>query len=171
MILAGYWYETASVIGLIAGPVLAVLITLWHQERTQKRQAKLQLFLTLMAHRKSVAPPLDRTNALNLIDVVYAGDSKVVALWHRLYELLCQKPEGVDVEAKNHTNLDLLSEMAKVLGYKNLQQTDIDKFYVPQDVGDNAQMQVNLAKELLRVLKSTQSFSATPKELEPLPVK
>lgn len=156
-------YEGAVLVAMVSGPVFAVLITLWNQERTQKRQAKLQLFLTLMAHRKSIAAPLERTNALNLIDVVYADDSKVVALWHHLYELLGQKPEGVNVEAKNHTYIDLLSEMAKVLGYKNLQQTDIEKFYVPQDAGDNAQMQADLPKELLRVLKATESLSAVPK--------
>ena len=156
------YYEFTSSVGLFAGPIFAVLISLWYQERAQKRTAKQQLFVTLMAFRKSLAPPIERTNALNLIDVVYADDAKVLALWHRLYDLLCQKPEGTDVEAKNHTYLDLLSEMAKALGYKNLQQTTIDKFYFPQDAGDNAQMQKELAAELLRVLKATHSLQATP---------
>ena len=159
-------YECATVGGLFLGPVAAVGITLWHQERKEARTAKQSLFLTLMAHRKSVAPPLERTNALNLIDVVYAKDAKVLALWHQLYDLLCQKPEGVNVEAKHHTDLNLLFEMAKSLGYKNLQQTDIDKFYVPQDVGDNAQLVRSLSTELLRVLKATETLSISQKPSE-----
>jgi hypothetical protein len=45
--------------------------------------------------------------------------------------------------------------MAIVLGYQRLKQTDIDRFYAPQAFGDQAAMQGDLQKELLRVLKAT----------------
>ena len=59
--------EVVTVIALVAGPAIAVLITLWYQRRTEKRAAKERLFVTLMAHRKSVPPAPDWTSALNLM--------------------------------------------------------------------------------------------------------
>lgn len=158
-------YEAASLVGLVSGPLLAVLVTLWHQDRAQRRQAKQQLFFTLMAHRRATPPPLEWVNALNLIDVVYGDHPKVVELWHRLYGILCQK-EITDWQAWNHTHLELLSEMAKTLGYKGLKQTDIDKFYSPVAHGDVARKQSDIANELLRVLKSTECLSVSPRLTE-----
>ena len=68
-----------TIIALIVGPVAAVCITLWYQRRTEKRAAKERLFMTLMAHRRSFPPPPDWTNALNLIDVVYADSPIIVS--------------------------------------------------------------------------------------------
>lgn len=158
-------YEWATLGGLVFGPVLAVWISLWYQNRAQSRNAKQHLFLTLMAHRKATSPPLEWANSLNLIDVVYPEHPKVVRLWHDLYEILGQRPE-VNWQAWNHKHLELLSEMAKVLGYQNLQQTDMDKFYIPAAHGNLAKMQSDLAVELLRVLKSTERLSVEPRAIE-----
>lgn len=154
-------YQTATLIALFLGPVSAVAITLWHQRRTEKRASKERLFITLMAHRKSFPPTFDWAQALNLIDVVYAKHPKIVKLWHDLYDILCQVP--ISDQKFNHKYLDLLSAMAKVLGYKTLHQTDIDKFYSPQAHGTHAQQQQELAQELLRVLKASGSIGTTPR--------
>jgi len=58
----------------------------------------------------------------------------------------------------------LLSEMAKTLGYKNLQQTDIDKFYSPKAHGSQSELNYKLQTEFLRVLENTSSLNLTPKE-------
>jgi hypothetical protein len=152
--------EIVTVIALVAGPVIAVGITLWHQRRTEKRVAKERLFLTLMAHRKSFTPVFDWANALNLIDVVYADSPKIVEKWHDLYDILNQNP--MNMQQYNHKYLELLSEMATSLGYRSIQQTDIDKFYSPQAYGDQAVTSAEIQKELLRVLKATGSFPINP---------
>jgi hypothetical protein len=76
--------DVVTIIALILGPVIAVIITLWSQERSEKRNAKWQLFLTLMANRKG-GPSREWVNALNLIDVIYAGERRIVQLRHTLY--------------------------------------------------------------------------------------
>jgi hypothetical protein len=76
-----------TLLALLFSPIIAVCITLWWQNRKEKRDAKRRLFMTLMMHRKFLTPTYDWVNALNLIDVVFADNSNVVTLWHDLYTL------------------------------------------------------------------------------------
>jgi hypothetical protein len=64
----------------------------------------------------------------------------------------------------NHQYIELLSAMATSLRYRSIQQTDIDKFYSPQAYGDQATMNAEIQKELLRVLKATGSIPTKPLE-------
>jgi len=156
--------EIVTAIALVAGPALGVAITLWHQRQTEKRAAKERFFLTLMAYRKFLSPAPDWTSALNLIDVVYADSPTIVRHWHSLYDILIQTP--INMQRYTHQYLELLSEMARSLGYRSLQQTDIDKFYMPSAYGNQAVTNAEIQKELLRVLKATASipiFPAYPK--------
>jgi hypothetical protein len=149
--------EIITAAAIVVGPIVAVLITLWHQNRTQKRGAKERLFLTLMAHRRVMPPTFDWTNALNLIDVVFDEHEKVLEKWHEFYDIV-NAPPPVDWTRWNHTYIQLLSEMAKVLGYKNLEQTQIDKFYAPQAHGTQAALNQDLQQEFLRVLRATEAL-------------
>lgn len=125
--------DIATVTALILGPVIAVLITFWYQRRRQKYDAKEKLFLGLMAQRRINPPTFEWANALNVIDVVFADNRAVVEKWHDLYKIVDQ-PQ-INWSQWGHTYIELLSEMAKVLGYRRLQQTDIDRFYAPQAHG------------------------------------
>lgn len=140
-------------LAIFLGPLAGVIYTLWFQSRKDKKDAKNRLFLTLMAHRKSNPPTFDLVNGLNLIDAVFSKNPSVVELWHQYYDLLCYTtPNGHLVEAKY---LDLLSEMAKVLGYSELSQTAIARFYSPNAHVNQNQMNYEIQNELLRVLKSS----------------
>jgi hypothetical protein len=156
--------DIVTIIALIVGPVAAVCITLWYQRRTEKRAAKERLFMTLMAHRRSFPPTPDWVGALNLIDVVYADNPNIVRQWHSLYDILIQGP--LNMPRFNHQYLELLSSMATSLGYRSLQQTDIDKFYAPQALGDQFALNAEIQKESLRVLKATHSIAFNPLEGE-----
>lgn len=149
--------ETWTIVAIFSGPVVAVLIsvgiTIWHQKLKQRGDAQRSVFMTLMANRRAYPPPYDLVNSLNLIDVVFAGHPQVLLLWHNYYDLLHQTP--LNHEALQHKQLDLLSEMAKSLGYKSLSQTDIDKFYSPIAHGESAELTYKTQKELLRVLQNT----------------
>ena len=144
--------DIINIIAIVVGPIVAVAITLWWQDRKEKRDAKLRLFATLMAHRKSFPPSHEWVASLNVIDVVFADHPQVVALWHELYQIY-HNPTAT--EAQNHKYLELLSQMATVIGFKNLQQTDIDKFYSPQIHKDQYVASTETQAELLRVLKNT----------------
>ena len=159
--------ETRDIIGIIAilaGPVTAVCITLWWQQRKEKRDAKLRLFGTLMAHRKAMPLAPEWVMALNLIDVVFSDHPKVLALWHELYQLF-QNPTRT--QAQDHKYLELLSEMASVLRFRQLQQTDIDKFYLPQTHLNQLIASMETQTEWLRVLKNTERFVVEKKKDDP----
>jgi hypothetical protein len=145
-----------TIFALFAGPAIAVIITLWHQSRTAKREAKQKLFLDLMSHRKTMPPTREWVNALNLIYVVYADNQSIVQYWQALYEIINTQPWNS--QRYTHAHLDLLSAMARELGYKGLTQTDIDKFYSPDALAIAASMQAETQIEFLRVLKSSENF-------------
>jgi hypothetical protein len=149
-----------TLLAILFSPVIAVCITLWWQDRKEKRDAKLRLFTTLMAQRKTTPPTYDWVQALNLIDVLFAKDERVVQLWHELYALF-QNPQRT--QTQDHKYIELLSEMASVLGFRKLQQTDIDKFYYPQSYIEALLAQNEAQAEWLRVLKNTEHFLAQPR--------
>ena len=147
-------------LAILLGPLAGVIFTLWFQARKEKNDAKNRLFLILMAHRKSNPPTFDLVNGLNLIDAVFSKNQSVVLLWHQYYDLLSQ--ERVNWHLAEAKYLDLLSEMAKVLGYSELSQTSIARFYSPVAHGNQAQLNENIQLELLRVLKASSSLQVTP---------
>ncbi|MBN9588295.1 MAG: hypothetical protein BGN85_05570 [Alphaproteobacteria bacterium 64-11] len=152
-----YTKDWLTLIALVLGPILAVAWTLHHQDRKERRSAKERLFIQLMAHRKSIPISLEWAQALNVIDVVYADHPKVVERWHDLYDTLCTtNPPDSRVQ---HERLELLSEMAKALGYGGLQQTDIDKFYVPDAHAQQAARAFEVQTEFLRVLKASKNMA------------
>lgn len=154
--------ETMNIIAVILGPIVAVMATLWYQKRHEKREAKMRLFTILMAHRKSNPPPFDLVNGLNLIDIVFAEHRKIVDLWHQYFDLLNQETINWNIAESKY--LDLLANMAKVLGYKNLLQTDISRFYSPRAHGTQAELNEKLQRELLRVFENTAALVVTKRE-------
>lgn len=141
-------------LAIILGPLAGVLFTLWFQARKERREAKQQLFLALMAERKAPLVSQQVAQALNKIDVVFADSAKVRSLWHEYYALLHQQPG----EPRTHKWLELLAAMALELGYKHLSQIDIDKFYIPQGHVDDATFQRKVAQQWSRVLEGTEHF-------------
>lgn len=156
-----YWQLWITGSAIFLGPLVGVIFTLWFQSRKDKKNQKQHLFFILMAHRKSNPPTFDWVNGLNLIDVVFAEHRQVVRLWHEYYDLLCHDP--VNWQLVEPKYLDLLAEMAKILGYDKLAQTDISKFYSPRAHGDQTQLSQETQSELLRVLKNTEHLVVVPR--------
>ncbi len=145
--------NVVTILALLGGPIIAVQITLWSQKRAAKRTAKERVFLELMAHRKIVPPPQGWADSLNIIDVIYDDEPKVLECWRQCYNWLSDPNQVLPSQNWDHLYLDLLSEMAECLRYKHLKQTTIDKFYLPQVHGNFRELQSSLLLELLRVLK------------------
>lgn len=154
------------------GQILAVAIIpiiIWiggikYQNRKAKRDAQLQLFLTLMANRKATPITKEWVDALNTIDVVFQNNYKVRHAWREYYDSL--NPQSPHFQQNNAFLLDLLSEMAVALDYKNLKQTEIDRFYSPKYFGSQMSRQEILFQEILRVLMHSKSMSKSFKEEE-----
>lgn len=158
--------EIVTIIAIVTGPLFAVVITLLWQQRKEKRDSKERLFLTLMVHRRTFPPPIEWVNALNVIDVVFAEHSQVVQLWHEYYASLANPPANENYQQREHTYLLMLSAMARVLGYRRLEQTDIDKFYAPKVHGDQLAMNYKCQAEFLRVLENTNRLNVEPRSPE-----
>ncbi|WP_218081247.1 DUF6680 family protein [Anthocerotibacter panamensis] len=151
--------DIIMVVAVLVGPIIAVAITLWTQDRQEKSKAKRDLFLLLMGERQHLVISYQVARALNTIDVVFSGCAPVLQAWHKYYELLSQPPSQLRV----HTWLELLTAMASELGY-SIRQTDLDKFYLPQGHADDLDFQREVGREWLRVLKATHSLSIERRE-------
>jgi hypothetical protein len=158
-----HMYDTLAIVVAIAfGPVAAVVITLWHQGKEREYAAQERLFFTLMTHRKSIPLAIDWVRSLNLVDVVYSRHPKVIDAWHELFDYYHTKP--MDDRQLSHKTTGLLSAMAKSLGYKELEQRDIDRYYIPEGQMTEATRLYETQTEFLRVLKATERLSAEPRK-------
>ena len=146
-------------LAIFLGPLAGVIFTLWFQKRKEKRDAKQNLFIELMAERKSIKITPNTARVLNTIDVVFGDNEQVKSLWHKYYSLLSVPPS----QERDHTWLELLTAMSKDLHYPKLSQIDLDKFYVPQGHVDDLEFQQRVSENWLRVLENTEKFLIEPR--------
>ena len=155
-----------NILAILLSPVVAVLVTVYLQNRKEKRNQKLWIFNTLIATRHS--PVIDENvRALNMIDVVFHDSQRVRELWHEYFNMLgnegLNNPQGWSQRQKK--NLEMITEMAKVLGYgKAITHLDIDRVYYPVGLGAQSQKAQEIAEELLRVLKASGGIQFTRKD-------
>lgn len=148
--------DYGELISITLIPFILWFLGIKFQDREAKKKAKLDLFLRLMANRKKNPISIEWADALNQIDIIFQDNKNVRTSWRAYYDSL--HPQSQHFESQNSFHLDLLSEIANDLGYKDLKQTELDRFYSPQFFGDNLQLQSNLLHENLRVLKNSQNF-------------
>ncbi len=67
---------TMTIIAILLSPVTAVLISIWVQDRREKRQQKRFIFSSLMSTRHQIVSD-EFVRALNMIDVVFHDEKKV----------------------------------------------------------------------------------------------
>ena len=152
--------QIINIIAIIVGPVFAVSITIWYQKKESLRLQKYQLFKTLMRCRKDFQfINQDWVDSLNLIDVVFHNNKQVVDSWHTYQELLGRVER--DASEENRKYLDLLHLLAQDLGYNNIRQTDIDRFYQPAALEQQKHLENALKEEQLAfLLRNNRSFSS-----------
>jgi hypothetical protein len=139
---------------IVLGPLAGVMFTLWFQRRKEREDAKHALFMALMAERKALIVSPLVAQALNKVDVVFAGSQKIRTCWHEYYALLHGQPG----DPRNHKWLELLTLIAQDVGYKAISQIDLDKFYIPQGHADDAEFQRKVGQQWARVLQNTEHF-------------
>lgn len=147
--------DNAEIFAILLSPLLAWIVTILYQNRAEKRKAKRDLFMVIMAKRRSSPPAIELVDALNKIDVVFQNNKKVRLAWREYF--LSLHEENWQFANSNSFLLDLLSEMASVLGYKHLRQTEIDRVYSPRYYNDLRLGSQALYNEQLRVLKHSKN--------------
>lgn len=144
-----------QLVSVAAVPLIVWYIGVKYQDRKTKKEAQQRLFLTLMANRQKNPISEAWVDALNSIDVVFQDNKRVRLAWRDYLDSLNQK--SAHFENQNSYKLDLLSEMAEALGYKQLKQTEIDRFYSPVYFSSQQSRQEILYNETLRVLMRSKS--------------
>lgn len=145
-------------------PVIVWFLGVKYQDRKAKRDAQEKVFFTLMADRGTNPITKEWVDALNVIDIVFQEHKKVRKAWKEYLSSLNEKSPHFDTQ--NSFKLDLLSEMAMALGYKNLKQTEIDRFYSPKYFGSQMSRQEFLFQENMRILMNSKSLAETFTEEE-----
>lgn len=156
MNVAQFLKDYGELISITLIPFILWFLGKKFQDRKAKKDVKLSLFLRLMAHRGTVRQ--EYVDALNQIDVIFQDEPTVRSAWRAYYDSL--HPKSQHFENSSSFLLDLLSEIAKVLNYKDLKQTEIARFYAPQDHEDHERLVGAINQELLRILKDSQNFGS-----------
>ncbi len=143
---------------IVLSPVIAVIVTIVYQKLQSKRNAKMKLFLDLISTRDQVPIDYNYVLALNRIGVVFHKQKGIVQLWHEYYDLLNLPVSENIVQLGNHKKIELLSAMAEHLGYGQLPQIELEKYYQPKGHYDWHKTTAEIQQELLRVLKNTETL-------------
>lgn len=164
MNISEFLLSYGNLISITLIPVIIWVLGIRYQDRKTKKDAKLSLFLTLMANRKTSPINKEWVDSLNIIDVVFQDDKKVRQAWLEYFESLHEN--SVNNQNSAIYLLVLLSEMANSLDYGDLKQTEIDRFYSPQYFGSQMTRQELMTQEELRIMMSSKSYSEAFSEEE-----
>ena len=162
--------QTINIIAILASPLIALGVTVFLQDRKEKRQAQMYVFSTLIATRHV---PLSEENvrALNTIDLYFYNAPQVRKLWREYYEMLNNAGlnNALGFPQRQQKSLELITEMANVLGYgKTIKSFDVNRVYYPEGLGKSHSRGEAIAEELLRVLKSSNGIQMSPRVEQPV---
>lgn len=140
--------DIINIIAIIVIPIFAVLIGQWLQNRSEKRKDKVRVFSHLMSYRAIGYVDQQSVNILNLIPIVFNDDKNVIEKYNIYLKSLNIRPEDFPQKQKEIENnkTKMLEEMAKNLGYKNINWEIIQNPYLPQGL-INEINSMNLFKE------------------------
>ena len=148
-----------TIFALIAGPVSAVIITRYWDEKREAKRRRWEIFRTLMRTRRERLTP-DFVGALNLIEVEFHREQEVIDAWKNLFNHLCQLSTGVEdsYEVTERLTATLLEKVAKSLGVKKDTLEIFKNGYSPQYWGSLENEQAQMRHLILEVLEGTRSF-------------
>lgn len=123
-----------NIVAVLSSPIIAVYLTRYLAERSDKRKAKMEAFKTLMVSRVN-ALNREFVSTVNSIDVIFYDCPKVRNAWRELYEQYNKpKVDGLAAMAK-HTKL--IEAIAYDLGYRKMEWNEIlNDVYIPNWLTD-----------------------------------
>lgn len=128
----------------VVGPILAVVITRMSDKRREVTERRMDIFRTLMRTRK-MPIHYDHVGALNLIEIEFAKEKKVIAAWKAYFLKLNERfPTNLPSQAADEVISQrqklltkLIFEISQVLQFKVEQLDILDGSYVPQGWSDD----------------------------------
>jgi len=136
-----YLESWLTIAAIIVGPIAALLIQKYLEERRAKQNRKIRIFQALMANRASKLS-LGWVEALNGIETEFYGEKKVIEAWRVVVDHL-NSVEANDLSKidrwseilADHVN-DMLYEMGESLGYHFDKVTLKRNAYYPRGWGE-----------------------------------
>jgi hypothetical protein len=149
------WLMIAAV---FAGPIVAVRLTRYLDNRKEIRERKLWIFKTLMSTRAAILSP-HHVEALNRIDLEFdpkvTKDKEVINAWKAYLDLLADT--NIPQEQWNIRRVDLLVEllhkMAQVLNYEFDKTTIKNSSYYPRGYTEVEEVQAALRKWIKELIE------------------
>lgn len=152
---------------IIIAPIISVLIAQKLQDRSKKRQDKMDIFKILMESR-IYGWTLQSVNALNTIDIVFADEPEVIKQWRIYYSALWVKdPDEMQKQTMMDEREKLLEEMAKALGYKDkITLRTIQKPYMPEGMYNLIQKENQYKDYQFKVMEAMNSMVQNSTNIE-----
>ena len=153
-----------NIAAIILAPIVSVIVGQKLQDRARKRDDKMQIFKILMSSR-IYGWTNASVEALNLIEVVFAKDKKVIAQWKKYYDVLSvEKPDAAQREKMIKERDALLEVIAISLGYKdNVTLRTIQNSYQPVGLTDMLKKQERYQDNQLEIMDMIKSFFVAAK--------
>ena len=170
--------DCLTILAIVLGPIVAVLITRWLDDRRERLARRMDVFRTLMRTRRNNMSP-EHVGALNLVEIEFSADDDVMKNWRALLNHFGTvqvrrpdethpsdaKPDDPEVRQRNerfYTRLTterqsllakLLHAMAKALRFPAEQLEIFEGGYTPQGWVDQETEQMLGRRFLLEVLR------------------
>ena len=151
--------DIIDVVAIIVSPIVAVLIGQYLQNREKSRTDKKEILKALMVNR-GLGWSIDSVKALNLIEIVFHDEDKVLSQWKKYYNKLCmENPAESELSDMKSEGDRLLKVMADSLGYKDKVTWDtIQKPYIPKGLTDNMLQQQQFQDAQLNAMNYVSAY-------------
>lgn len=158
--------DIISIIAATLGSgLIATVITLVVQKKSENKRVKVSVFEVLMSHRYLIADK-ENVEALNKVDVVFHDDAEVRKAWT---EFLNAADAGAlnlgQANAINDKYLKLLEKIAKSIGYNNIDWENIKRYYYPTGLSSKISEETLLRKAQLSQIKTAATQDSSTGQL------
>ena len=164
--------EIINLAAIVIGPIAAVVIGLWLEDRREKKQRKLETFRMLMRTRMARLSG-DHVAGLNIVELEFRDAPNVMAAWKHYMEHLDTplpaQPDRVDafLADRNNRFTKLLYEIGVSLGFR-IEQLDILRGnYAPQAWANDEEQQRELRTMMVELLAGQRPLPVMPHNPNP----
>jgi len=157
----------ATLVAIVAGPILAVLVTRQIDNRNEAKRRKLDLFRTLMQTRGIRLDPA-HVAALNIVELEFYDQPQVRSAFRSYIEHLSSpEPAGSKEDQDRYYDqrsdlfMDLIHQIGRVVGY-NFDKRELERrSYVPKGWNDDQFLQKRNAHLIAEILEGRRPFPIT----------
>ncbi len=158
-----------TTLAILFGPIIAVYLTELRAKKRSDKDRQLHVFRSLMATRRSRLSN-EHVQALNLVEIEFSSQKNVLNSYNNLISFFgdgkwWNVPNPSDQDLQNRSNkhddllVDLLSKMARCLGYNNFGELSILRGgYFPALHVDNQQDVLDFQKLMGDIARGDRMF-------------